>query len=192
MKIVLSLLLILALVKIYFVSQLPQQVKKENNDFKEEKSIPTNYYISQKFIKNDKEIKVKKVKINSKKLKELKKFKLKAIIKSDLGSDFILLKDKKKTKMLSVDEEYKGYKLVEIQEIYAIFYKKSQNYKIILEKNKNADLEPTSLESLEEEHVQEDVDIQNGEVQMGGSPVMDAPPPMPVYPEMDRPQRPGL
>jgi len=66
----------------------------------------------------------------------LKSLQLKAIYKDKKGG-FIIVEDNKKTVFIDLNKIYKGFKLIEIGDNYAIFSKNNKNYKIEMEKAKN-------------------------------------------------------
>lgn len=116
-------------------------------ELKPMKAKLTNYDISQRFIKNARPLKVP---MKIKNIKKLTKFKLKAIIKSNKNNTFVLIEDKKKNLMLSLEEEYLEYRLIAVEDKFAIFQKKRQSFKILLEKNMNSHVDLSEFEEKNE------------------------------------------
>ena len=87
-------------------------------------------YLSSLFFSN---VKIKQQNIEVINLKSLQ---LKAIYKDKKGG-FIIVEDNKKTVFVDLNKVYKGFKLIEIGDNYAIFSKNNKNYKIEMKKAKN-------------------------------------------------------
>jgi len=89
-------------------------------------------YLSPLFFSN---VKIKQQRNNIEVI-NLKSLQLKGIYKDKKGG-FIVVEDNKKTVFIDLNKVYKGFKLIEIGNNYAIFSKDNKNYKIEIEKVKN-------------------------------------------------------
>ena len=108
-----------------FLSKKPvfySQVKKDYEYYR--------IYLSPLFFSD---VKIKQQNIEAINLKSLQ---LKAVYKDKKGG-FVIVEDNKKTVFIDLNKVYKGFKLIEIGDNYAIFSKNNKNYKIDMEKIKN-------------------------------------------------------
>ena len=106
-----------------FLNKKPVFYSQAKKDYKYYK-----IYISPLFFSNVKQQNIEVI--------NLKSLKLKAIYK-DKKNGFIIVEDNKKTAFIDLNKIYKGFKLIEIGDNYAIFSKNDKNYKIEMEKAKN-------------------------------------------------------
>jgi len=98
-----------------------------------------NLFIKDKKIEKKRVVKPKKVE----KVYDLKKWQLQAVYISPSES-FIQIQDKKDNEIISLLEEYKGYKLVDVKPEEAIFERAGKSYSLKLDEVKNGKKAPTS------------------------------------------------
>ena len=112
---------------------------KSGVDFEVKKDIALEYRkfaISKLFKEKEKES-IKVVKKVNQEYKLLSNITLKAVYAINQQKAWIIIANKAdKTFILSVEEEYKGYKLIKVQSKYVIFEKESHEYKVELSKDK--------------------------------------------------------